>query len=46
LRSGIYRHRITIQERAVTTGSSSGIIESWSDFETVWAAIDPIRGDD
>lgn len=35
------RHRITIQELVLTADGQGGFVESWSDFATVWASVEP-----
>lgn len=44
MRAGALRHRITIQEPKSSAGALGEKIKSWSDFVTVWAAIEPFRG--
>ena len=49
MRAGRLRHRVTIQQ--LTAGSpqqntTGEMDDDWTDFATVWAAIEPIRGRD
>jgi len=46
VRIGALRKRITIQEIASTKDGLSGVVEAWADWQTVWASIDPLRGDE
>jgi len=42
MRSGRLRHRVTIQQPV--PDRSIGGEDSWHDYATVWAAIEPLRG--
>lgn len=42
--AGELRHVITIQERAETTDAYGGTVYIWSDFATVRAKVQPLRG--
>lgn len=45
VQAGRFRHRVTIQRKAVGRDSAGGITESWSDFaKNVNAAIDTVTG--
>jgi len=44
MRAGRLRHRITIQQPTLTTNALGGKTKSWTDFTTVWAAIEPTTG--
>lgn len=45
MRAGELRHRITIQQLIETRNELGEIIEqSWQDFATVWAAVEPLNG--
>ena len=44
MRTGNLRHRITIQQKMTTTDSEGIPIETWTDFATVWAAVEPTTG--
>lgn len=41
---GKLRHRITLQELVKTDDGYGGIVETWQDVATVWAAIEPLKG--
>jgi len=41
---GKLRHRITLQEIIKTDDGYGGIVETWKDIATVWAAIEPLKG--
>lgn len=38
--------RVTIQQCAITKGASSGKVKTWSDVDTVWAALRPLSGNE
>ena len=44
MRSGHLRHRATIQQQSVTRSDSGQENVTWSDVDTVWASINPMRG--
>lgn len=44
MRSGNLRHRITIQQNTRTQNEIDEWIDGWSEFATVWAAIEPAIG--
>ena len=39
MKAGDLRHRITLQRRSVAGG-----LDTWADVATVWAAIEPLAG--
>ncbi len=41
---GDLRHRITIQQKSITKDSEGIPSETWPDFATAWAAIEPLQG--
>lgn len=43
---GKLRHRVTLQELVKTDDGYGGIVETWQDVATVWAAIEPLRGNE
>ena len=43
-RAGIYRHKITIQERTDVTDSFGQPQPTWSTFKTWFAAVEPLNG--
>jgi len=36
-----FRHRITFQTLSLTPNDSGGQVETWTDFQTVWASLEP-----
>lgn len=46
MRAGKLRHRVTIQSASETQPDSNmgQPVESWSDFATVWAHVEPLHG--
>lgn len=44
MRAGELRHRVTIQQKTVTSDPEGMIVETWVDVATVWAAVEPLRG--
>jgi len=44
MRAGLLRHRITIQFNTPTQNDFDEWVDSWSDWATVWASIEPLRG--
>ena len=42
MRSGPLRHRVTIQYRVESQNPDGGIVWSWLNHATVWAAIEPL----
>ena len=44
MRAGQLRHKVIIQENTPSRDGYGAEVESWSDFATIWAAIEPIRG--
>ena len=44
IRAGALRHRITIQALSVSHDTYGGVTETWTDFVTVWASVEPVRG--
>lgn len=36
-----FRHRIKFQSLSLVANDSGGQIETWTDFQTVWASIEP-----
>lgn len=41
--AGTLRHRVTIQTATDTSNGEGGFVKSWSDYDTVWAFIRPMR---
>ena len=46
MRAGRLRHRLTVQTRTDTRDSTGAVTSTWTDARTVWAAIDPLRGEE
>jgi len=44
MRAGRLRHRITFQQPTTTTNAQGGKVKSWTDYVTLWAAIEPVSG--
>lgn len=44
MRTGRLRHRIIIQQRTETQGTTGEVTWTWSEFATVWASIEPLAG--
>lgn len=44
--AGKLRHRVTLQELVKTDDGYGGIAETWRDVATVWAAVEPLSGDE
>ena len=42
---GAFRHRVVIEQRADTSDGLGGSVESWSEWRTIWAHLEPIRAD-
>lgn len=44
MRAGLLRHRVTIQNLTTAQDSFGDIVETWSDFATVWAQVEDLSG--
>ncbi len=44
MRAGDLRHKVTIQQKTTTKDTEGIPSETWPDFATVWAAIEPLQG--
>ena len=44
MQAGKLNKRIIIQSLTITQSASGGVIETWADFATRWASIEPLRG--
>lgn len=44
MRTGLLRHRITIQANTPTQNTFDEWVDSWANWATVWASIEPLRG--
>lgn len=46
MQAGKLRHRVTLQEYTAGRDSFNAEIEQWIDIATLWAAIEPVSGDE
>lgn len=46
MRAGRLRHRITIEEPLEARNSVGEAVKTWSPVKTIWAAIEPLRGEE
>lgn len=46
MRAGRLRHRITLQFNSPSRGAAGEVVDSWSDQFTVWASIEPLKGEE
>ena len=44
--AGDYRHRVDLQSRSTSRDAYGGQAESWSTYDTVWAAVEPQTASD
>lgn len=44
MRAGSLRHRVTIQQATESQNGFGEPIKSWSNLATVWAAVEPLQG--
>lgn len=44
MRAGTLRHRLVVQQNNPTKNEFGESVENWTDFATVWAAIEPLTG--
>ena len=44
IHSGRLRHRVTIQQQSISRDSHGQKIMSWTDYKTVYAAVEPLQG--
>jgi len=44
MRIGKLRHRITFQQRTTTQNSYGELTETWADYATRWASVEPLKG--
>ena len=44
MRAGRLRQRVTIQDKSVTQNTYGEEVITWDDVDTVWAAVEPLRG--
>lgn len=46
MRAGDLRHRVVIEQNTPTAGDTGERTDSWSTFATVWAAVEPMAGNE
>ena len=44
MKAGELRHRVTLQHATTSQDEYGEAIESWSELDTVWAAVEPMQG--
>jgi SPP1 family predicted phage head-tail adaptor len=44
MRAGHLKHRIVLQSRTETQGSTGEVTWGWSTLATVWASVEPVSG--
>lgn len=44
MRAGKLRHTITIQDQTTSQDSCGGVVDTWTDFATVRASVEPLQG--
>ena len=44
MRAGKLRHRIVIEEKSVTRTDSGAETVSWTEYDTLWASVEPLSG--
>ena len=44
MRAGVLHEQVKIQSKSVTRDTDGGEIITWTDVATVWASIEPLRG--
>jgi SPP1 family predicted phage head-tail adaptor len=44
MRAGPLRQRVTIKDKSVSQNSYGEEVITWNDVDTVWAAVEPLRG--
>lgn len=44
MKAGVLRHRVTLQSVSQSRGVNGEVIDSWSDYATVWADFHPLSG--
>jgi SPP1 family predicted phage head-tail adaptor len=44
MRAGLLRHRVVLQRGSASQDSFGGVSQTWSAAGTVWAAVEPLRG--
>ena len=46
MRAGRLRNRVIIQSKSVTRNDYGEEVETWPEFDTLWGAVEPLRGDE
>jgi len=46
MRAGRMRHRVTVQNNAKTQDAAGAKVDNWTDQFTVWASIEPLKGEE
>lgn len=44
IRAGELRHKVIIQQNTPKRDAMNAEVDSWAEYATVWASIEPIRG--
>ena len=44
VRAGLFRHKVTVQERARTFDGAGQPSDTWTTIVTPWASVEPLRG--
>lgn len=42
--AAVFRHRVTLQQRAADQDEAGQPVDTWKDVATVWGAVEPLRG--
>lgn len=46
MKSGRLDQRVTIQQRVESRDGFGAVVWTWEDLATIWAAVEPLRGDE
>lgn len=46
MRAGRLKHRIAIQTASESRGATGQVTRTWTTVKTVWAAIEPVKGEE
>ena len=46
MRAGLLRHRVSLQHRAIARNSWGDETNTWNTYDTVWASIRPLSGNE
>jgi SPP1 family predicted phage head-tail adaptor len=44
MQAGKLRHRVTIEEATLTRDGFGGQVETWAEWITCWASVEPLQG--